>query len=278
MPYTFTADDFEQEEAQNPNPSEEQHQEDPNVVAPGSDDDLEGDPFPRDAGDDQEDVDAPVGGSGLDMVLSGDDIPEELRGKTMREAMQTYNGIKNFAQGLTARQMQQQQVAPAPAPAQEPVSFTEEDFLGADPQVFQQKLDQFFAQRTQPMLVEYYTGQAQMQYQNAKNNPRMKYFKDYEGEILQMAQQLPVNQVANPSTWEGLYSIVVQRHLDEIIQKEASRPKPRVPVTERGTGAGTGRKTRTPQLTAQERKVADALGISHDQYARLQKNMFSEER
>jgi hypothetical protein len=255
MTFRFTADDFQGD------PEDQNQQEDPALAV---EDEVDGS---EDEEQEEQGVETP---DPLDMVFDGDNVPASLRGKKAREVLSNFETLQNFAQNLLQQQRQQSHATPA-APAEPEVEFTEEDLLGTDPAVFQKKLETFFQKQTQPLLVDYYSGQSEMQYRTAQQNPKFKYFKDFEDEILSMARQLPVNQTALASTWEGLYAIVVQRHLDTILQKEQaarSRKPATPPVTERGTAPQRKPKSGAASLTAQEKSVADALGISHEDYAR----------
>lgn len=215
--------------------------------------------------------------------FDGDDVPEELRGQTARELLNNFNTLRNYGRQLV-QQMQTLQASQGngggqtqSTPKQEEVSFTEDDFgIGADPQRFAQKLDQFLSQKTQPFLVSIYQQQAQNAMQSVATNKEMfPYYNDYKDEILQAASQLPINQAADLRSWKFIHDQVVARHVDEIARKRASQPRPKPQHSERGAG-GQAKNKKGGDLSAEEKALARIFGVSEDSVTATKKKRSGE--
>lgn len=213
-----------------------------------------------------------------DFRFEGDDVPEELRGRSPAEALQTYRALQTIARQLAAAQQQPAQTAQS-LPA---VEITEDDLgYSADPKVLQGKIEQLLAAKTQPYIQSLHQQQSMSNYQQARTT--LPHFQRYEQEILQHAQQLNVEQTANPQTWVWLHNQVAAMHMDEIIAdkiKEATAAasaapaRPAAPVTERGSApAPNGGKSKKPDLSPEELAVVRGLGITPEQFVKQRQKM-----
>ena len=191
-------------------------------------------------------------------------IPEQLRGRKASEAARLFNDVfataRNAMQLLTTQQAPQQQQQPHTPP--EPI-FGDDDFVTGRASDIEQKLGQLFERRAQPFLVEVYTNMSMLNMQNARQI--LPHYAKYEHEIMAELGRQPVNMTANFSVWKDAHDRVVARHVDEISQERA-RNKPPVPVTERGGGAE--RQSNVVELSADDKRIAEGLGVSPEVFLR----------
>lgn len=199
-------------------------------------------------------------------------VPELLRGKKGSEAVRAYQTLFDTSKRMAAY-MQQQQNQPAQPPAQpvqqaqqtEPL-LTSDDFISGDPDVIEQKLGQLFERKAAPLLADIYKGMTIQTMHAAKSN--LPHYSKYEQEILQELSQTPINQTANFNTWKDAHDRVVARHIDDIAN-ERMKNRPTPPVTERGGGTAPQGSDVSGELTADDIKIADGLGVSREVFARM---------
>lgn len=260
---TFTAEDHDKliQDGKLP-PIEEEREEpinEPDIVV--DDEEEEDDTDVTAEAEDEED--APQAA-----FLDGDDVPEALRGKSRAEVLAYIQEMQNVtSQFANVFAQTQQQRPPAPVPEEEEdVTLSNDDLLEAD--ALTEKINKLIEAKNKPYLQSVANMTAQQNYKNAFE--RFPYLADYKDEFAGMASQLTVEAMANPQTAEILAGRVLQNHLDEITKKRTARGgKPRPPDT-----PGTQGKPAPPgkgkvRLTREEKRVADALGVSHAAYATM---------
>lgn len=246
---TFTEDDFEQamKEA-----GEELEDKTPEGTA--ADEDKAPDPKP---------VEKPAPAR----LADDDSIPAELRGKSVEEALGIYQQLKQTSQGL-AQQFQKLQEKPAPK-APDPISA--DDLVEADGANFNKKLNEFFDAKITPL-------QQTLLQTAAQNNrqamvARSEILKKYEPTLDAVIQQyqLGPEQLARQDVWAQLEMVVAQQHFNEIVAEKAQalqKPRPEMSAGARATPEGGDNEI---QLTAQEKAVADGMGVSHKAYAQMKR-------
>jgi len=177
----------------------------------------------------------------LTTKLDGDEVPEELRGKTMAEVIALQSGMKEAlltsedarknaeTMAATAAAAASQPPAPAPtAPEPEPMLTDEEiaEIHQEDPiraiKLMNEQAIRLAEKNLESRLAPMFAGTAASVEQAA----RVRYKEDFEvigPEIEQFIQTLPNKQVlANPQGWDDLIALVRGKNLDKIIQAKAS--------------------------------------------------------
>lgn len=207
-------------------------------------------------------------GPDLDAISFPDheSVPELLRGKKGSEAVKAYQTLFDTSKRMAAY-LQQQQTQPQPHPAQpqqtEPL-FNSDDFISGDPAAIEEKMGQLFMRKAAPLLTDIYRGMTLQTMQTARST--LPHFAKYEAEIMAELNPLPINQTANYATWKDAHDRVVARHIDEIAA-ERGRQRPPIPVTERGNSAPPA--DTSTDLTPDDIKIADGLGVSRELFARM---------
>lgn len=179
---------------------------------------------------------------GPDPVLDGPQVPPELRGRRLSEAMRVYNALADdyiqrnqggstSGAGQQAQQSQGQQQVPAQGqyqpqqpmspqqqvqqPAQRDPSDTRRR-LFQDPgsvirEEVQQILPQYIQQSLQPVLQPLQQNAVSQAKENARRN--IPDFNDLEGEILQIVRTAQPQALANPDLWEAAADIARGRRM-----------------------------------------------------------------
>ena len=198
-----------------------------------------------------------VSSSGFD----GEDIPEELRGKTPAEVVAHYQRVKNAGKQMAdlylASQQQPQQAPPEPEP---PPKITADDFLdeGGD---ITQKIERIAEHKIRPYIAEAQKVAADQMYTKAfQVNP---YLNDYRQEVDQIitSQRLTPEQVAAPATWALIDAHILKSHGVEIYEKYAQKKrKPDPPSSIRGDTRQRTAGEAPMKLTAAQKQFAKLLG------------------
>lgn len=153
----------------------------------------------------------PQPGIGLDTVLQGSQFPAELQGRTMREALQTYQGMRNvimqnlYGQPLPSGQPQAQP-APAPAkPAQPPAQGEPQwDWKNPGPAIkamVQEAVQSNVAPMIAPIHQQTMMRTIQEVRQSVANELGPQRFAQLEPQILGMLNGVDPNYLTNPQTW-----------------------------------------------------------------------------
>lgn len=253
MTDTFSQEDFDKLVAEGVIPKEDLE----GVVPPGQ-------PTPP----------APPAPPALDLTaykLDGDNIPPELKGKTLDQALSAYNEIRtlstNLAKDLAARTNQPTQPATPPTPPKAP-EFSPEDLVDNSAKGFNEKMDQFFTTKTAPLMAMMAQNSANMNRMSALQ--RSEVLREYEGTLNQIINENQLNEfaLAQPQTWAVLEAMVQQRHMQDIVKKQveaaARRPAPEPSFTPRNAPEGG-----SPTLTAEQLEIARGLGIDPRVYATM---------
>lgn len=212
--------------------------------------------------------------------FDGEEMPEALRGKSPAEVARMNSAMETTGRMLVDQYKQQaaaaQQAPAQPAQPPKPVTFTEDDLpAGADPNAFNQKMDEFFAAKATPYIDQLTQQNAQMQYQDFfRRYPDMEV---YRGEVEQYAGQMSNAQAAQAGNWDQIRAIVLANHHEEIVAAEAQKiaqqnARPAAPSTQRPNG-NTGNQQRTVQLSQEEKAIARGLNITEAQYATMKERM-----
>lgn len=203
-------------------------------------------------------------------TLDGDDIPEELRGKSVEEVVTFYKTLKDVSQNL-AQQVKTGAKPPPPPPKEpvEPPSFTADDLVEEGAKGFNEKMSKFFEAKTAPLMETYATSMANMQRQQAMAaSPVLQKYPETLNKIIQ-EHNLGPGQLMNPQTWTILESLVGREHFNELVQEQAAatkKPEPEVTAGVRATPEAVDGKV---QLTSEEATIARALGVKPEVYAAM---------
>ncbi len=183
-----------------------------------------------------------------------------LSGMTLEEASTAFAQLSAGAQGLAAKARE----ALVPEILKEPEPLIADDLI--DPTAIQTKLDAMVAAKLAPLEAQVTKANATAVYQNAvANSDVLSMFKP---EVDAYAGQLSLEQAANPATWTA-----VENHLYRTrgaqIQTARTKPKPTPALTETGKSSEAKAKTPVAKLTAQQKFIADQMGVPHKQYAAM---------
>lgn len=196
-----------------------------------------------------------------------DSVPEPLRGKKASEAVGVFNTLQTLSQGVV-KQLRtiQEQNANKPKEPAKPI-FDKDEFVTGEPDKIEEKLSQLFETKATPFMVDMYSGLSSMAMVNAEN--AFPYFKKYKAEIMAEASQMPVNKTAHLNTWKEIHDRVASRHVNEIAA-DLNNSKPPAPVVERGGGDPPGGGGET-EMDADDRKIADGMGVSYSEFKKFKK-------
>lgn len=202
-------------------------------------------------------------------LADDESIPAELRGKSVEEALAIYGQLKQTSQGL-ARQFQEMNKKPAEQP-KPPAPITADDLVEGDGQGFNQKLEEFFNAKITPLQQTLLQTAAQNNRQAMVG--RSPILQKYENTLNAIIQEhsLGHEALARPDVWAQLEMMVAQRHFDDIVRERAAAiQKPTPEPSEKGTGTpeADGQQVK---LTAQEKAVADGMGVSYKAYAQMKR-------
>lgn len=165
---------------------------------------------------------------------------------------------------------------PPPAPAPKGPAFTEDDLgAGADPQAFERKIDEkldvLLTNKTRPIAEATASTQAMLAMQVAE--AQLPYFKQFKPLILQAAQQMTPQQLADIRTWHFLHNTVVGANVDQIVTSEVNRRNNTPPPSETGDHQRPGGGSKV-QLSSDEQRFAQLLGADLED-ARLMKEFLN---
>ena len=214
------------------------------------------------------------------LTVPDDFADASLRGKTVEDLALELTSAR--ADAAAARKLAQDTstaiasalTTPAKSDESPDYYFTDEDLLTNSAAVLNAKLDKMFAAKATPLQLENYQILSQQAYAVARGDSQnMPFFGEYEGEILALAGKTHVQLTARLGTWYELYNRVTSSHQSEITEKlvrkrlEAERGSIRpAPDGERGR-ASTVSTNGKDELSDREKLVANALGVSHADYA-----------
>lgn len=199
--------------------------------------------------------------------FTGDDIPEELRGKTPTEVVAHYLEVKNAGAKMAEialSQRQPAQAAPAPPPPLEPpAKITSEDFLDESVDI-NEKIAAIAEHKIEPYRNQMIQTAARNTYDRAfQVSPHLADYK-VEVDKLIAQRQLTNEQIANPDTWAVIDAHILRTHAKDIYEKYTAAParKPAPPDEIRGNArlgpSGEGK----TKLTAEQKHFAKVLGVS----------------
>lgn len=237
----------------------------------------------------------------LTQALDGEEVPEELRGKTMAEVIAIQKGMKDALMTSEQARKNAETLAataaaataqPAPAPAPEPTPEPElseeqiaelhqEDPIKAIKYMNAQAIrvaEKNLEARLGPMMA----GTAA----SVEENARARYSDDFEvigSEIEKFIQALPNKQVlANPQGWDDMISLVRGKNLDKIIEHKINKASDTAKETAQQEqkeltgfqpGAGpvrpaTAVPSRVEALDDTQKEIAGKLGMTLEDYVK----------
>lgn len=212
-----------------------------------------------------------------------DDVPEPLRGKKANEVVGLYKALQTGAQTM-AQTINTLRSTPAPAAAppapvnNEPI-FGKDDFIDPHASNVEDKIKSLFARTAAPLMIDVYRQNTATSIQLAEQS--LPHFKRFKQEIFAEVGNTPISQTANLDYWRDTYDKVVGRHADELGREAANQSRIKeTPPSERGTGRSGGgdviQRNAATEMTAEDKQMADALGVSHTDWAKF-KPFFSSE-
>lgn len=256
----FTAEDFKNEEEVGVKPQKE-------VASPSKDEDDEEIEFVVEGEEQETSVPSPTN----DVRFPDDDtVAAPLRGKTLAEAAELFEGLRTLASNaLQHAQTQAGQMQQPPAEEEFTFGFTEEELgVGVDPKAFERKLIEKMEQFSQAKLRPYAISQlaAASQFANQQASRTLPYWELFGTQIEQIASNLPVNVTAQLANWEAIHDRLVRDNIDKVTafrSQKAAKPNPGFVENTNGAsaqkGGGTGRKT--TRISKQQMDMATALGV-----------------
>lgn len=189
---------------------------------------------------------------GLDTKLDGDQIPEELRGKSLNDVITMLK---------TPPSVPTTQVEPPQTQMTQEEQMTElrsrfyQDPVGTVTELVRMAVD--------PIVNDIYMSKAE----KGKNSIASQ--ADYsllEKDINEFMSNVPTNLRAHPQTWDIAYKYAKGKNFDELVRR--ATPSPSVPPNlppATGSGSGTGVVT---SLTAEEKVAAEKMGVTEEEYAK----------
>lgn len=174
--------------------------------------------------------------------LDGPNVPPELRGRTLSEAMAMYNSMATMAQGYGQRPAQQ---APQQAPQQptlpaqqQPVQQGQGSFWQNPEQRLEQIMEGAIDRRLGPVV--------QFTHMQAVTGARMAAqqqvpdFSGLEQEVTALVANANPDVLANPNTWIGAADIVRGRQMREGRYRPGSVPPQQAQQVQQAFGAPQG--------------------------------------
>ena len=217
-----------------------------------------------------------------DEVLEGDWVPENLRGKSMREALGLFTTLQTIAtNALNTRPVATPEPV-QPAPTNEDLSFTEDDFsYGADPNRFNEKLNRLVERKTQPFVSSLLTMAARDAEATAS---RLPYYSLFSEQIKSTMAQASPEYRANPAVWEYVHNQFAMANREKVVEHEIAKRTAAAPpdkpapgfseTSSASVGAPNGKTNGKKQykLTKQEMDYCRGAGIDPRAYAHYKYN------
>lgn len=241
-------------------------------------------------------------GTDLTAKLDGDEVPEELRGKTMAEVLTIQKGMKDAL--LTSEQARKNAetlaataaaatAPPAPAPAPAPPApepeLTEEELTELHTEhplkaieYMQSRAIKVAERNLESRLAPMFAGTAA----SVEEAARVKYADDFESigpEIEKFIQQLPNKQVlASSQGWDDLIALMRGKNIEKIIEHKAGKVSAQAKIDAQqeqqdltgfqGTGTAPRVAVAVPSkveaLDDIQKEIAGKLGMSLEDYVK----------
>lgn len=179
----------------------------------------------------------------LNTRLDGAHVPQQLRGRTLGEALQIYNALStNWAQRTNGQQtpaqqsLNQMQPQGGQAPQQQGSAVPQNGAARPNPwtqpeQFFGSLLEQKLEERLGPVIQQSQQQAVTQAFGIAKSG--IADFQALEGDVMQMLANADPQSLANPATWIGAADIVRGRQVRE---GRYQQPQPQVPGQQNGFG------------------------------------------
>lgn len=235
-------------------------------------------------------------------LLTGDDIPEQFRGKSAKEiaemADRSMKALRVSEEArlaaLEARAAAPVPVAPAAPPAEDPQEMTDEQFdalYEEDPKRALRVAAERIALTTERNILARMAPLQAGQRDSAEAAARAKYTEEFEllgDEIKAVVAKIPNQQyLSSPGAWDDVISFVRGKNIDKVVDARMKKVGAANESTARAAqfaSAGfTATRTVAPApviagsdpsnhgLDPAELKIADTLGQSPAEYARWKK-------
>lgn len=197
----------------------------------------------------------------------------EFRGKKASEVASMFRAVRGSAENL-ATQLKTRNEAPPPPREEKPAGplFGKDDFIDPHASNVEEKITQLFQRTAAPLILDVYRANTVNAVLIARRE--LPHFQRFEQEIMAEVANEPINRTANFNFWREVHDKVAGRHAEEIgrdAAARASKERPAPPPSERGRGSGNAASNANAavELTAEEKKMADGLGIPHKEWARM---------
>jgi len=201
-------------------------------------------------------------------TLDGEGIPEELRGKTLEEALGVYEEMKTLSASLASQARQAPPPAPAPAVVP-PAPFTTDDIVEEGGKTFNDKLDQFFEAKTAPLVSRLVENQAMVNRNMALSaSPVLAKYTATMDRII-AENRLDANALSQGGTWNTLEAMVTKEHVMDIAAARTAAARKPEPEMSAGVSSSPEGGAGVVTLSPAQRAAARGLGVSEKAYAAM---------
>lgn len=187
---------------------------------------------------------------GLETKLDGEEIPEELRGKSLNEVI---NLLRTPAPVVEPPKVEQ----PTGPSHEEQIAQLRAEFY-QDPIGTTMKLVQM---SIAPIIENIYIDKSDKAKSGISGN---KDFELLEKDINEFMTNVPPNLRANPQTWDIAYNYAKGKNFDKLASR--GQAPPAIPADLPAGTSGGG--VTSVVLSNEEKVAADKMGISYDEYAK----------
>jgi hypothetical protein len=200
----------------------------------------------------------------------GDDVPEVLRGKSAAEVPGLIASMQQLTSRALAELQNRNQVQSQPVQDRGKdvdVSFSEDDFgVGADPEKFQEKLnqrlEQFAQQKMQPFVISQMVQSSQMAHQQAKSN--LPYWELFGPQIEEYMGQQRVDVTSQYGNWAAVHDRLVTMNMPKVMeheQKKRAKPEPGFSETRNTVQNGGDKGKKRVKISREQADIAAAMGV-----------------
>jgi len=204
------------------------------------------------------------------LILDGDEIPEQLRGRPAKEVVElllnTSTELERNKAILSQQQAEIEKLRPKPTFDQmtdEERRKAKENAFVNDPVTF---IDKHYDERMKPLADEYFKGQAEIQYQMLKSDKeRYPDFNNFDKDIRGYLDKMPLEVRANPVAIDWAYKM--SRY--PVLEKMVKEGKVREGLHSETGGSTPPRAPQKRELDSEEKAVAARFGMTEDEYVKF---------